>query len=331
MDSHTGPAQDPVETAQSPSHPGSSNVQNPSRRTRERELDKNLLIELRHLEQTTAWPRSVIRRLHSYHDLTGEYVRDYVRQIQYCADSFPFQHGTPNILEWNEESRAHKFYPYIYNAYAVESESFITGFLWRLLIGEIHNQFRWLPHMQKEVAQLYQLLLLSRSISSLKLYPGTILTAIDADLSSAAEARVQAWKVTTLGLVIEVIGERNIQETKENFSSTLCREALDFLKPFIGSSDDGFNYLEEIIDKFVALDLLVSTSRARIDWVLPSREDPVVFDPDIMECAPLAPEPRSGDQVTEIVAPLLKQIGFFGGENPEGQSVLLKMRIKCAH
>ncbi|KAK3946032.1 hypothetical protein QBC46DRAFT_370656 [Diplogelasinospora grovesii] len=217
----------------------------------------------------------------------------------------------------------------------------IQAFLWRLLVGEIFEQFRWAaspPWLRKPMAAVYR-----------ALKPTAAPTP-----EASGERRFQMWKATTSALILESMEsmeeeeeeeeqeqvQRSSESTAEKTSSFNCwsfsDRVLDIIRPFVRNDSDVEGILGNlcnIIESSIALDQEICRQMARVDWVFPpppsSKDLLVSFNPDDMAVGVGETTPRPGQYVSVVMAPALKKRGKSTGEDFEIENLLLKMEVTC--
>lgn len=144
------------------------------------------------------------------------------------------------------------------------------------------------------------------------------------------------WKAATSNLALEFIHDHEktyVRAAMEDFAGAFCQQVLDTISPFMRNSAVGGDFLEqlqEIVEQAIALDQDICRQVARIDWIFPASQDPVLFKPNYMEMEVGEAAPRPGQHVDVVVVPALKKRGKSTGDGFETEYLLCKMVVTCA-
>ncbi|KAH8203364.1 hypothetical protein TruAng_002459 [Truncatella angustata] len=217
----------------------------------------------------------------------------------------------------------------------------VQSFLWRVLVSEIFEQFRWAPQLQSSITDVYNILHPGGHHSDrfLPQYPLTRVF-LDRDCHSRqgistgreAERKFQIWKATTSALILESMeceGEEKCRRRMVKFTSDISALIIDVVKPFALGSDKISDQLELIINMFIGLDEKICRQATRVDWLFPSLQHSAQFNPETMAARGREIPPEPGQHVDMIVAPGLKKRGRHMGEDFESEYLLLKMDVIC--
>ncbi|KAI1873114.1 uncharacterized protein JN550_003367 [Neoarthrinium moseri] len=198
----------------------------------------------------------------------------------------------------------------------------VQSFLWRILVSEVSERFRWAPELQSSITDVYNFLQPDYVYHSERGIPS----------GTEAQRKFQVWKADTSALILESMNNEDrdkcLQQV-DTFTRDLSTQILDILQPFALGSDKISDQLGLIINDFISLDKEICRQVTRVDWLFHSLQHPLQFNPEIMTAIGAEIAPQSGQHIDLIVAPGLKKRGRHTGEDFGSEHLLLKMDVIC--
>ncbi|KAB8272951.1 hypothetical protein BDV30DRAFT_211266 [Aspergillus minisclerotigenes] len=194
----------------------------------------------------------------------------------------------------------------------------IEAFLWRVIVGEVFNNYWWAIRIQRALSRVMNFV---KKRSSSK--PEDI-------------RKVQMWAASTTELVIEAHNlsqeTRGFDEHPDLKKDKLAEDICDILEPYCCSHDSSLSrQLRHVLDNAIALDRDISRQVAQVKWEFPPKDDMVSFDPDTMKL-------REGEKISAssvnrevqiVICPCLRKRGKSDGKDFQTEILLMKAKVSC--
>ncbi|KAL3474036.1 hypothetical protein BJX99DRAFT_232293 [Aspergillus californicus] len=191
--------------------------------------------------------------------------------------------------------------------------SVIQAFIWRFIVGQVFDNFRWAGEKGVTLRNL-----------CLSLRPEGQYPDSDSAIVPEEERRFQMWLANTTAMVLD---KETKMETKVKSLVDKVREVID---SFITLKDSA--YAEEVnllVEDAVKLDLEICRQVARIEWVFPTPGKEVVFDSQTMRLGTAEILAKEKQVVHLVVCPAMKKRGKSTGEDFHSESLLVPMEVSC--
>ncbi|RWA04177.1 hypothetical protein EKO27_g10928 [Xylaria grammica] len=254
-----------------------------------------------------------------------------VRQLRYLVQRFSVQYFTDTTPRQPGVASTHNFERYMaeatgcddYDSYLMSNETepgVIQSFVWRLLLGEIFEKFRWASGLQDPMIRVYEALRSAYVDGHGQAVP----------IASDAEQRFQTWKATTSALVLEKIQnkkgfERENRETN-GFIRDLSTNVHEFLRPLAKGPREALEDLQSIIEAAITLDQDICCQPAPIYWGFMPSQIKELFNADSMRVEDGEVTPRPGQYVDMVTAPALIKRRW---NDLSTEDRLLSMTVTC--
>ncbi|KAI0414749.1 hypothetical protein F5X98DRAFT_377490 [Xylaria grammica] len=254
-----------------------------------------------------------------------------VRQLRYLVQRFSVQYFTDTTPRQPGVASMHNFKRYMAEATGCDDyygclmsnkkgPGMIQSFVWRLLLGEIFEKFRWASGLQDPMIRVYEALRSAYVDEHGQAVP----------IASDAEQRFQTWKATTSALVLEKIQnkkdfERENTETN-GFIRDLSIKVHDFLRPFAKGPRGALEDLQSIIEAAITLDQDICCQPAPIYWGFMPSQIKELFNADSMRVEDGEVTPRPGQYVDMVTAPALIKRRW---NDLSTEDRLLSMTVTC--
>ncbi|KAL6232784.1 hypothetical protein BDW75DRAFT_232501 [Aspergillus navahoensis] len=203
--------------------------------------------------------------------------------------------------------------------------SAVQAFIWRFLVGEVFDHFRWAGELGVTLRNM-----------CLFLRPGQYPGSIDAIVPDE-ERKFQVWLASTTAMVLDTGSalkkSKTFAEQVQTTNESLTRKMREVIDHFIIVDDPGYPLeLARIVEEAVKFDREISRQVARIEWVFPATASEIPFDPDVMKLG--TGETGSTEQekrlVRLVVCPAMKKRGKSTGDDFGSPStLLLPMEVSC--
>ncbi|CAM1509777.1 Fc.00g001120.m01.CDS01 [Cosmosporella sp. VM-42] len=294
--------------------------------------------EMRKKWKKTAVELNKLRRSgQGFYQVTDRELIDLIGRLRHDIRNFTIQHFGEHLPKrWTLDlTKYHNRYlkrttpdPKDYVRYLGEERTcpkIIQAFVWRVLVGEVFDQFHWMGDRAYYVWKLRRLLR-PMNYENLELSPRE-------RPDPEEERKFQMWSATTTGLILDV--PTNTEETDAEFQNRkyeIVENIKDTIYKFKSVGSQGFtDQLEAIVDAACSLDKEISRQVARVIWVFGDASALDVFDPTTMELETGDPKPKEGQLVRFAVAPAVIKRGKSTGEDFKFENDLMKMVVSCEY
>ncbi|KUJ09098.1 uncharacterized protein LY89DRAFT_724623 [Mollisia scopiformis] len=144
--------------------------------------------------------------------------------------------------------------------------------IWRVLVGEIFNQFQWAGNAAEQMRDMCKVLKPKPSMSD-----------IDATSHYEQHRKFQMWSANTAGLLFETLDlekDAGAQSQIDNHNDMLAEELLETIGLLMKGEREQFKLsLFEILDIAISLDKELSRQSAQVVWTFKE----VPLDPSLMD------------------------------------------------
>ncbi|RYP67403.1 hypothetical protein DL770_008630 [Monosporascus sp. CRB-9-2] len=309
-----------------------------SRKKAENELSQRN-IELEDIRKRWKQAASELNKLRAqgqgFYQITDRYLIDLATQLRYNIRNFAIQYFGGDIRQKVKMEKTGYLKKYMQlttpgsNGYEVylhsptKCPSIVQAFLWRILVGEIFDEFRWAGNASDHVWNLCSIL---RPKHQSKADPGSC-------PNPEAERKYQMWSATTTGLILDAVNMEEGSEVckhREEHKSAVLERIRRVIDPVLRFYDDGYDQeLLRILDDALTLDRELSRQVARVFWVFGGKETQIKFDSTTMELEKGEKPSEANQEVLLVVAPAMKKRGKSAGEDFKTENMLLQMEVSC--
>ncbi|KAL2826691.1 hypothetical protein BDW59DRAFT_160883 [Aspergillus cavernicola] len=201
----------------------------------------------------------------------------------------------------------------------------IQAFLWRFIVYQIFDNFRWAG---ENGITLRHLCLALRPEGQ---YPDS-----DEPVVPEEERKFQMWLSSTTAMILDggkARGKsRSLTTQVETEVKSLVEKVREVIDPFVALKDLGYpQELNRIMEEAIELDTEISRQVARVEWVFPKPAQEVPFDSTIMRLgtAEMLPKEKEKQMVRLVICPAMKKRGKSTGEDFQSESLLVPMEVSC--
>ncbi|KAL4975546.1 hypothetical protein BDW66DRAFT_167051 [Aspergillus desertorum] len=204
--------------------------------------------------------------------------------------------------------------------------SAVQAFIWRFLVGEVFDNFRWAGELGITLRNM-----------CLFLRPGQYQGSMDLIVPDE-ERKFQMWLASTTAMVLEAGSapkkSKTFAEQSRTKNESLTRKMREVIDPFVVAVDDPGYPLElaRIVEEAVKFDTEISRQVARVEWVFPAAASEIPFDPEVMRLATgeTGFKEKEKPLVRLVVCPAMKKRGKSTGEDFRSPSTfLVPMEVSC--
>ncbi|KAL4988108.1 hypothetical protein BDW68DRAFT_187438 [Aspergillus falconensis] len=203
--------------------------------------------------------------------------------------------------------------------------SAVQAFIWRFLVGEVFDHFRWAGELGVTLRNM-----------CLFLRPGQYQGSMD-PIVPDEERKFQMWLASTTAMVLDAASapkkSKTFAEQVQTTNELLTRKMREVVDHFVVVDDPGYPLeLARIVEEAVKFDTEMSRQVARVEWVFPAPASEIPFDPETMRLG--TGETGSKDKekplVQLVVCPAIKKRGKSTGDDFGSPSTLLvPMEVSC--
>ncbi|KAL4903138.1 hypothetical protein BDW74DRAFT_156713 [Aspergillus multicolor] len=204
--------------------------------------------------------------------------------------------------------------------------SAVQAFLWRFLVGEVFDHFRWAGELGITLRNM-----------CLFLRPEGQYLDSDEPIVPEEERKFQAWVAGTTAMVLEagtsVKKSTAFAEQVQATIESLTRRAREVIDHFVVAKDQGYALeIARIIEEAVKFDTEISRQAARVEWVFPGSAKEIVFNSELMRLGTVEAESKAKEKqlVRLVVCPAMRKRGKSTGDDFGAPSTLLvPMEVSC--
>ncbi|KAI0970581.1 hypothetical protein F4678DRAFT_479975 [Xylaria arbuscula] len=246
---------------------------------------------------------------------------------QYFPGSAPRQPKHPSaenfrkyMVDFTEHNKQHRTLPS-----EAKGPLVIQSFLWRLLVGEVFENFCWAPRLRRDMTRVYAALRPAYEDGVNRMAP----------MSLDAGQKFQSWKAATTSLILQSIqNEVGLEGSTDEIDSLIgdiITGVLNLIEPFAresSASDEGAameDDLRDIVKAAISLDQQICKQTTPIYWIVTRTHHRVPFNPNHMEQDKAASQPEY--YVDVMTAPALVKRQKQTGGSHEIEHILLKMTV----
>ncbi|KAL4744873.1 hypothetical protein BDW72DRAFT_208658 [Aspergillus terricola var. indicus] len=203
--------------------------------------------------------------------------------------------------------------------------SAVQAFIWRFLVGEVFDHFRWAGEHGVTLWRMCRFL-----------RPGQYQESM-CPIVPDEERRFQMWLASTTAMVLDAGSapkkSKTFTEKVQSTNESLTKKMREVLDHYLMVDDPAYpQELARIVEEAVRFDTEISRQIARVEWVFPATGSEISFDPDIMrlETGETGAKEKEKQLVRLMVCPAMKKRGKSTGDDFGSPSILLvPMEVSC--
>ncbi|KAL4949242.1 hypothetical protein BDW69DRAFT_198241 [Aspergillus filifer] len=274
-----------------------------------------------------------------FYTVTDNYLIDLTTQLRYNIRNFAIQYFGSDGKKVGKFEKGKEWEKYMATTTPEPSDcevfllserrpSVIQAFIWRFLVGQVFDHFRWAGETGITMRNM-----------CLFLRPEGQYRDSTEELNPDEERKFQVWLASTTALILEAGAD---QHASENFEAqngkkvaALVEKVRPILDPFATSTDSSYDQeLAKIYEECINLDREICRQVARVEWDFPEPGKEVWYDTKSMKLTTGEKVPVSKKKDTQLVrlviCPGMKKRGKSNGDGfAAPASMLLPMEVSC--
>ncbi|RDW79308.1 uncharacterized protein DSM5745_06160 [Aspergillus mulundensis] len=273
-----------------------------------------------------------------FYQVTDNYLIELTTRLRYNIRNFALQYfdgelkgprprfDKPKV--WDKYMQTTTPEPLDCEAFMISERrpSAVQAFLWRFLVGEVFDHFRWAGELG---ITLRNMCLFLRPEGQ---YPDS-----NEPIIPEEERKFQAWIAGTTAMVLEAGStskkSKAFTEQVQVTIESLNRKVREVIDHFVVVEDQGYALeIARIVEEAVKLDTEISRQAARVEWVFPAPAKEILFDSEVMRLGTVEAESKAKEKqlVRLVVCPAMRKRGKSTGDDFGAPSTLLvPMEVSC--
>ncbi|KAL4931806.1 uncharacterized protein BDV17DRAFT_288390 [Aspergillus undulatus] len=277
-----------------------------------------------------------------FYQVTDNYLIDLTTRLRYNIRNFAIQYfgGELSGKKTPQSERSKEWEKYMVTTTPEPSDvevfllserrpAVIQGFLWRFLVDQVLDHFRWAGETGVTLRNLCLFLRPEDgqySDSSEKIVP-------------EEERKFQIWLATTTAMILEAGNDPHVSETFKSQNkakvASLVEKIRGIIDPFTTLQDQSYQQeLARILQECIELDKEICRQVARVEWDFPPPAKEIPFDPKTMKrgTGETSPRDKKGNPqlIRLVICPAMKKRGKSNGEDFGAPAALLiPMEVSC--
>ncbi|KAL4791056.1 hypothetical protein BDV19DRAFT_371125 [Aspergillus venezuelensis] len=278
-----------------------------------------------------------------FYTVTDNYLIDLTMQLRYNIRNFAIHYfGSDGKEKVGKFEKGKEWEKYMANTTPEPSDcevfllserrvNVIQGFIWRFLVGQVFDHFRWAG--ETGVTMRHMCLFLRPDGQYQDSTEG-----VDPD----EERKFQIWLASTTALILEAGADphtsKRFKDQNEEKVAGLVEKVRGVIDPFATTADKAYNQeLAKILEECINLDREICRQVARVEWVFPDPGKEVRYDAKSMKPATgekFAVDKKRDTQLVRLVrlviCPGMKKRGKSNGDGfAAPASMLVPMEVSC--
>ncbi|KAL4993917.1 hypothetical protein BDV10DRAFT_197915 [Aspergillus recurvatus] len=203
--------------------------------------------------------------------------------------------------------------------------SAVQAFIWRFLVGEVFDHFRWAGELGVTLRNM-----------CLFLRPGQYQGSMD-PIVPDEERKFQMWLASTTAMVLDAGSapkkSKAFTDQVQTTNESLTRKMREVIDHFVVVDDSGYPLeLARIVEEAVKFDSEISRQVARVEWIFPVTATDIPFDPEVMRLGTgeTGSKEKEKPLVRLVVCPAMRKRGKSTGDDfGSPPTLLVPMEVSC--
>ncbi|KAL4962024.1 uncharacterized protein BDV14DRAFT_112200 [Aspergillus stella-maris] len=275
-----------------------------------------------------------------FYTVTDNYLIDLTMQLRYNIRNFAIQYfGSDGKEKVGKFEKGKEWEKYMATTTPESSDcevfllsewrsSVIQAFIWRFLVGQVFDHFRWAGETGITMRNM-----------CLFLRPEGQYQDSTEEINADEERKFQIWLASTTALILEAGVDPHaagkFKEQNGGKVAALVDKVRALLDPFATTANKAYYHeLAKILEECINLDREICRQVARVEWVFPDPGKEVQYDAKSMKLVTgekLAVDKKKDIQpVRLVVCPAMKKRGKSNGDGfAAPASMLIPMEVSC--